>query len=253
MSRTSDDYRRFVCVVAGDNPDRIIAKYDSKLKVEPYVLYWKKDARALRDHKLLMLSNVLKHPEGLSDLEKDSIKEDLDYYQTLSPDEYFEELGSGMDYDDDGNILTTTNPNGKWSYHNIGNTFSMPLVLFDGTKTHQAKKGEIDWTEIHLKGQDTYRVVWDMVIGGKKPEGATEQMLYENMHSYTDYLMKYGDKKTYVAANTSFWGYAFCSEKTGWKELEPNMEQFPWVINFYYNFIVPLPDDTLITIVECMR
>lgn len=249
----SEDYRRFVCVVVGENPQEVIAKYNATLEVPSYIKYKRKDAAKLQRDRILVLEALLNNPD-LEPIEKATVEEEYDYIKGLSPWKYYEEeLTEGMQYDDEGNALTTENPVGKYHYAKVGDLLSMPLILFDGSSTHQARKGDVDWTQVHLKGQDTYRVVWEMVIDGKKPEGATEEMLYQNMCSYHDYLMKYHNKKTYVAANTSFWGYAFCSQKTGWLELEDNMDQYEWVINFYYKFIEPLPDNALITIMECVR
>ena len=54
-------------------------------------------------------------------------------------------------------------------------------------------------------------------------------------------------------SNTSFWGYAFLSEKTGWVELEETVNQFEWVKNFFNRFIAPLGDNDKISIYECLR
>ena len=88
---------------------------------------------------------------------------------------------------------------------------------------------------------------------GKEPKTEEDKIVYENMKNRKAYFEKYGDKKTYVISNTAFWGYAFLSEKEGWKELEPNVNQFIWVSQFFDRFIEPLDDNTLLTIYECVK
>ena len=106
---------------------------------------------------------------------------------------------------------------------------------------------------MHLSNQQTYKGAWEVVVEGRKPKDEQEQLIYDNMKNREAYFMKYGDKKTYIISNTAFWGYAFLSEKEGWKELEPNINQFVWVSQFYNRFIEPLPDNTLLTIYECTK
>ena len=87
---------------------------------------------------------------------------------------------------------------------------------------------------------------------GKKPETDKEEKIYNNMKNRTGYFQKFGTKEKYVASCTAFWGYAFL-DKSGWKELEPDQDQFEWMISYWDRFIKPLPDDTLLTIYECTK
>ena len=41
---TNDDYQHFVCIVAGENPEKLMEPYDNTKVVEPYVKYYYKDA-----------------------------------------------------------------------------------------------------------------------------------------------------------------------------------------------------------------
>ena len=66
------------------------------------------------------------------------------------------------------------------------------------------------------------------------------------------YFDNFEDREHYIASMTAFWGLAFV-DKSGWYELDGKQKQFDWVVNFYDRFIKPLPDDTLLTIYECVR
>ena len=54
----SDDYRHFVAIVAGDNPESLMLPYDSMKEVEPYVVYKYADAESIKDKYLKMLSEI---------------------------------------------------------------------------------------------------------------------------------------------------------------------------------------------------
>ena len=46
---TNDDYQHFVCIVAGENPEKLMEPYDNTKVVEPYVKYYYKDAGKLKE------------------------------------------------------------------------------------------------------------------------------------------------------------------------------------------------------------
>jgi hypothetical protein len=72
------------------------------------------------------------------------------------------------------------------------------------------------------------------------------------MKNLDAYFLNFEGREHYIASNTAFWGLAFV-DANGWHELSPADKQFDWVIGFYDRFISPLPDDTLLTIYECVR
>lgn len=254
-----DEYNHFVAIVAGDNPDEIMAEYNKK--VEPYVIYKHKDAGLLKNLYIKFYNSTM---ENNSDLDENSFKdlvgvsrgEILDRISTLqaqTDEDFYEELT--YDYDIDPktlDALSTENPNGKWSSYNKGKLYSIPFITKDGRETFQARKGEVDWSLMHLHGQEIYEIAWDMVMGDKKPSNDYEQNVYDNMKNRTAYFSKFGNKENYVISSTAFWGYAFVDDKK-WIELEGNMEQFGWVSNYYTHFIEPLSDDVLLTIFECRK
>ncbi len=249
----SDDYRHFVAIVAGDNPEELMFPYDANKQVEKYPVYKFADAKLIQDRYLAMCESLLKGAE-LSDDEKKEVQEEYDEIKAESPVEFFYEISEGYDYDDEtGDAISTKNPHGKWKSFNIGKRFSVPFVTNSGEETYQAKKSDIKWDTIHLNGQEVYKRAWEMVMEGSKPENETEELIYNNMKNRTAYFRKFGTKENYVVSSTAFWGYAFLSEKTGWVELEDNQDQFEWVSNFYNRFIKPLPSNTKLTIFECTK
>jgi hypothetical protein len=184
---------------------------------------------------------------------KEDARDKLAVIESQAPEEFYLDLTEDYERDKEtGDALTTENPDGKWSSYRLGKLFSIPFVLNDGTETFQARKGDINWELMHLHGGEIYGRAWEMVMEGSEPANDHERQIFENMRARTAYFEKYGTKENYILVNTAFWAYAFVT-KDGWLELEDDMDQFQWVGRFYETFIDPLPDDTLLTIYECVK
>ena len=248
-----DQYNHFMALVAGDNPEVLMSPYDKNMRTEPRVVYRYADAAKLRDHYLKVYRAITSSdtvPEGPF---KEDARDKLAVIDSQTPEEFYLDLTE--DYERDkgtGDALTTENPDGKWSSYRLGKLFSIPFVLNDGTETFQARKGDINWELMHLHGGEIYGRTWEMVMEGSEPANDYERQIYGNMKARTAYFEKFGTKENYILVNTAFWAYAFVT-KDGWLELEDDMDQFVWVRNFYESFIDPLPDDTLLTIYECVK
>jgi hypothetical protein len=248
----SDDYRHFVCIVAGDNPSELMEPYDKNKKVEPYIVYRYSDAEEIRQRYIESYRLML--TQDNCEFEKEYINEMILDLSEMTADDFYYDITEGMQIDpENGNAISDVNKDGKWSYFNIGKLFSVPFLTKDGREVFQARKGEIDWDKIHLSNSYIYERAWDMVMNDSKPENDYEQQIYDNMHDKVAYFQKFENKDNYVISNTAFWGYAFVSEKTGWQEATEIDDQFVWMANFYNVFIQNLSDDTLLTIYECVR
>lgn len=249
---TNDDYKHFVCIVAGDEPKELMDEYDKNKIVMPHIIYERSKIPMLKEKFIDMYTSALK--ETLNEYQKEYIKATIQDLAEMDDDEFFYELidNGDLTVGDDGNAYSTHNENGKWSSYNLGKLFSIPFFLKDGREVFQAKKGDIDWSLVHLNGGEIYERAWDMVVNASPPQNDYEETIYENMKDKGHYFEKFETKENYVASNTAFWGYAFLSDKTGWVDAEEK-DQFTWMKNFYDMFIKNLDDDTLLTIYECKK
>lgn len=248
-----DDFRHFVAIVAGDNPESLMIPYDNQKEVEPYVVYKYADAKKLKEKYLQMYEALIKDSD-ISKEEREEIEAEYNNIKDENPTELFFEITDGYDYDPEtGDAISTKNPIGKWKSFNVGKHFCVPFITNNGDEVYQAYKKDIKWDSMHLSNQDTYKRAWEMVMDGSQPENEVEQLIYDNMKNRIAYFQKFGTKENYIVSSTAFWGYAFLSKKTGWVELEENVSQFDWVSNFYERFIEPLPQNTLLTIFECTK
>ena len=249
MAMTTDDYRHYVCIVAGENPEKMIRHYDATIEVAPYVKYKKGDADKLRMAYIKAYEGYLKNlPE---DWDYDLVKDTIEDLQNMSSDEFFDWFCKGMDKDEEGNALTTVNPDGKFRYCNVGKMFCVPFIDNEGKEVYQARKKDIDWNRIHGANKELYRSTWEMVMEDSTPQSDNECVIYKNMHDKVGYLNKFETKENYVTSSTAFWGYAFLSDTTGWMDANDTPSQFEWMSNYYDVFIKLLPEDTLLTIYEC--
>lgn len=243
--------RHFTLIVAGENPEEMVKKYDSNLKVEPYVAYEFKKASEYKRKYLEMYKSCL---ESMPDDEKEYAQNIIKHIEKQSDIDFYIELTEDYDLDEEtGDAISDKNKDGKYDICRLGKELSMPLKDMMGKETFKERKSEIDWGAIHLNNQYVYNLVWEMCMEGRVPSNHSEEQLYEKMMNRKEYFSTFGNKDTYVTSNTAFWGYAFLSDKTGWVELDKNTDQNEWVGKFYERFIKKLPDDTLISVWECVR
>lgn len=249
---TKDDYQHYVCVVAGENPEKLMSPYDSTKEVEPYIKYYYKDAKKIKEKYIEVYNGILNNENETID--KETLGDIISDLQDMSVEEFYEQLTEGLVISEKtGDAYSTENRNGKYNSFQIGKLFSIPFLLKGGREVFQAKKSDINWDKIHLSGGDIYRRAWEMVIDKSEPENDYEKQIYENMKDKETYFRKFETKENYVISNTAFWGYAFLSEKTGWMDASEVESQFEWMSNYYDLFIKNLPDDTLLTIYECRK
>lgn len=250
---TNDDYRHFVCIVASEEPLNVVDKYDKRKHNEKRLVYRYDDREKLLQN-FIMMYDAMYRSADTNEEEKKEIKKRIEYLMDETPDDFYDEMceENGYEIDEEtGDAYTHKNKDGKFSSIELGKFFSIPFKLKDGTEAFQARKGDIDWSKMHLYNQKVYEAAWDMVMEGKEPTNDNEQIIYDNMKHRTTYFQKYGDRENYVLSNTAFWGYAFVSDDVEWCQLEDNEDQFEWVKAYYDRFIAPLSDDTKLTIMEC--
>lgn len=245
--------RYFVCIVAGENPEALMEEFNEGNVSSEKIIYRKEDAGKMKETARAFFSFMKNTDQYKSDEKiKDYVDVELDATE-MTDDEYFEYKTASYKHDKDGNAITTENLNGRWSTYSLGENFSIAFILKDGTERYQAMKKDIDWDKVLNRDKELYERTWDMVMDDSEPKDEKEETILKNMARRRNYLEGFGDKKTYVASNTAFWGFAFLSEDTGWQEMDDTVEQFVWMTEYYNMFINPLPDDTLLTIYECKR
>lgn len=251
------EYRHFKVVVAGDNAEELMLKYDANVRSAPYVTFEYEKAEEYKKNYLKTMQSLIGDPncrKELGEQRVNYIKEEIKEVEKESAEDFYMDLTRNMEKDPETmNAISTDNPNGRFFSHKVGGGFSLPFILKDGTESYKARKCDIAWEKIHLANTRAYEVAWDTTHGLAEPNGEDEQTIYENMKNMDSYFANFEGREHYISAMTAFWGLAFVDEKSGWNEMRDDEKQFDWVINFYDRFIKPLPEDTMLTIYECNR
>ncbi len=196
--------------------------------------------------------------------------------------QYYEEHEIGPN----GEIYSTYNPDSKWDWYQVGGRFAGALLVKEGIKplapnfswgwdedeieetlrsncTDIALVGTIDFSKIHRtkeKYDDAIRF-WEVVVEGRSPKNEKEKEIVKfNFYKPEFYSNRYKTKENYAECISSFYTWAVVKDGEWYEQGEMGMfamsdetddEAVDWQLNFYDRFIKALPEDYVITIVDC--
>lgn len=244
----------FTVMVVGNNPYDLMSKYDSNLKVNKYIKYYKKDAKKYLENSIEILNEILKNHEkfDLTTFQIDFFKDKIQSLKSKKYNDYYNEISKDLILDADGNAWCDINPNGKWQTFNLGSNFSIPLKLKDGKESNTALKKDIDWNKMHMVNTEVYQLAWDLYHKIKKPQNAEEELILHNMSNQQNYFNKFNSIDEYITYNCAYWNYAYL-DKNGWVDIDDVKDSNKWISEFYEKFVLPIKDSELITIFECSK
>lgn len=213
----------FPCLVIhkniDDNLEDILEPYYEGLEVEPYVVNTKE--KFLPEY---IENNKIENPEEITD-------EDL-----------LDDLGFHYSIDEDGNILTTYNPNNKWDWWTVGGRWDNYLVRQDGTHTNEALIKELTFAQ---NPSEKYRLKkeYEELVSGQKENAIYNARYYEDV---------YGDADTFAAFFAPNVFRAVVTPDGEWHEVgemfwfglssESAEDMRKWVKRYYSDFIEPYMD-----------
>jgi len=276
--------------------DEMLAPYDENLEVAPYVSQTKAQliaekadeiAKERRSHEAAVAAGseeaylkAAKEAKGALYYNYDYAKKDLPeeianvdledaeavFALVKKEKEAYEEI-----LNENGDLLSTYNPNSKWDYYDYGGRWGGQLKLKMDGKGDKAKAGEIDWDAMFsLPKKDAERAgrFWDAYVLRKFPEGVSEEnadtYIHENfgfiLYKPEYYLERYGTKEGYIRSLGLWNTYAVLDEKgwhapgdMGWFGCSDETvdEARDWEENFRARFIDTLDPDDKIYIVDC--
>lgn len=214
--------------------------------------------------------------------EYNTFEEYLEDWYGIDPEE---EKYSRIEKDNNGNIIKVikrTNPNYKWDWWEIGGRYSGLLQLKKGAKgylaerhfgvsieyhkalkeenkTDQALKGYIDFSP-DKKEIERLKRFWEVFIEGDEPKNEIEEKYKFQIYNKKFYIDRYKTKEYYIKTSSEFSTYAvvkdsvwYAKGEMGWFACssETHEESRDWDDNFYDIWIKDLPDNTLLTVVDC--
>lgn len=246
--------QHFTAIVIGENHEEIMKKYDKNIEIEPFVVLEASKSQEFYNRQIEIYESILKQSD-LNENTREMINYELSYMKDIDHIDYYLSFCERMGYEIDketGNAICNRTINGFYDYCRIGKDLSLPLITHDGEEVFSAIKKDIDFSKLHKFNTLPYAIAWETVMEGRAPKNEEEQRIYDNMKNRIVYFENFKDKETYISWSTSFWGYAFV-DQNNWHDMDTEkMSQIEWVNSFYDKYIKNLPENTRITIYECV-
>ena len=209
---------------------------------------------------------------------------------TMTDEEIYQEATKWYDEDEigpDGEVYSTYNPDSKWDWYEVGGRYAGLIAVKDGVeidvpnfswgwdadsrekviamgnKTDSAYVKDIDFSKMHRTEKDYNEAIryWELVVDGAEPKNKEEEEAVKWSFYKPEYFIKrYKTKEKYAECDSSFVMWAVVKDgvwyekgQMGWWAMssETDDEAVDWEINFFDRFIKDLPEDTLITVVDC--
>lgn len=212
-----------VAVIHRENQsvEDLLAPYDENISVAPYVQYTRQQA----------IDKV----------------HSWDGHEDMPDDEAYEYLASDYETDEDGNLLTTYNPNSKWDWYQIGGRWGGHLRLKNGGASNEARICEIDFSP----DKEEY----DEAIADWNDD-------FNNSFYNKEYFVKmYGTAEVYAESVSAFSTYAVITPngiwhqkaEMGWFGLDNATPEDSknWPLHYYERFIKNADPNLIMTIVDC--
>lgn len=238
-------------LVVGENPDNLLSKYNKNLHYEPYIKFAKNNASQLKKEKIQILERIQQNSSNLhlSPIQLDLLNVSLSELKKMSDEDYFMSFTADYKHDNEGNAISTDNPNGKWSSYTVGKDFSYPFKLKNGNLVFQCHVNDVNWSTMHLANTDIYDKAWDIIHQKITPTSKLEQTIFSNFDVLKEQISHFSSKEEYIKYNCSYYTYAYL-DSNGWVDIEDCSNQYNWITTFYERFILPLQNNEIISIYE---
>lgn len=248
----------------GASVRNLLAPYSEEIEVEPYVLYTKDEI--IRIQKERIESNMDTYREYLSDPEAFLNKYNcgmLSYYKDTFPkllemtdDELHADYFAGYDgrIGENGEYISTYNPDSKWDWYSIGGRWAGELAL----KPEYDEDG-YEWSdEAPVRAIDFERMQKKKLEDLQPYEEARKNTYYKDEY----WISRYPSEDEYVRSMTEFSTFAVITPDGEWHEpgtmgwfacstATPD-DELRWEKEYYERFLKPAIDnDWTITMVDC--
>lgn len=272
----------------GATVDELLAPYYEGIEYDPYVKYTKEEAIAkvrkeIEEYKngtyAKYLSDTKKYEEECTNKQHiDYLKNEFPKHLTWTDEECYQyEAGWYKEdmIDEEGNLLSTYNPNSKWDWYVIGGRFPGRLKSKNGEhgegsafrdnpradgEFDSARVGDIDFS----MDMDEYnRAIrfWEVVVEKQPLKEDENKDDFFNLYRDGYYEEYYKDKETYAKVCASCGTYAVVTPDGVWHEKgqmgwwgmssETGDESLDWDLHYKERFIDTADPDWIMTIVDC--
>ena len=261
----------YTVMVIGEDIEDILAPYDENMSVDKYIDRTKEGIhKEFLDFKEKLLAKIKENPEiELSDFERLTKKLKTENRKWVKE-------WCGQDLDDEGNTLSTYNPDSKWDWYEIGGRWSGTFILKPGesgelgtkswtnkdleipdSRADRATKGQIDWVAMNAIAIEEANKDWDDIMNPDPDKCRYRPEYVEKLRKI--HLEMYGTKEEYVKRRGIWTPYAYVDEDSwnapgemGWWGMSSDeTKDRDRYDHEFAEYIAKLPDDTLLTMVDC--
>lgn len=235
--------------------DELLAPYDEGIEVEPYIGRTKQE----------MLADAKKCVQEAEKVKAEGRNPGWFYqrYLDAKTDEELYALQRDEDcysYDEDGNELTTYNPDSKWDWYQVGGRWMDAFESY-GVDPEGTRVGDIK----SLFDMEQYKKslrFWEIYVDGDEPKTDEDRELVKWAFYKPEYFKnRYGDKETYARCRAGFYTFAVLLPDGTWHEpgqmgwfgcsSETDEDGLAWEKNYVKNFLESADPNWTLTIVDC--
>lgn len=212
-------------------------RYSEHREVEPYISTTKKE---------------------LLEMGEERIRERRAPSEITTPEEYYNFYTEGEILDEEGNLLSTYNPESRWDYYRVMESYTAKAIK------------ELIRNKLENYSSDIDELVWRVIVEGREDlQGTTLStgdrfMLFWGMPSKEEMIRLYGNLDGYIAHRKkaiASLSYTVMTPDGEWHEpgtvgwwgtsSASAEDESQWNANFYDRFIKDLPDDTTVMLIDC--
>lgn len=249
--------------------EELLAPYDENMEVETYVCHSKEDIiKQTKDDAETLRLAIKKYSEGdevnpywienehvnppkMKDFALKLLlcKTDDDYYNNYRGDD-------DDNYDEEGNEITTYNPDSKWDWYSIGGRWDGSLDKEQGKNTLLIK--DIKWDNSTEEEKEYYKRYWEVVVEGQPLKEDEDKMKFFSLYKKEYYIDFYHTKEEYVNRVSKNYTYAVITPEgewvapgeVGWFSTSEDSGQQREYENWFYKYMEEHPD-YYFTLVDC--
>lgn len=243
--------------------EKLLAPFDENLEVERHIYRTREQIiEDAKDYKDRWIERI-KEEESMERLKDYLISPACQWTRKLlsaeTDEDLYEAEADPSMVGPDGNEWSTSNPNSKWDWYEIGGRWLESLRDYNGNYFDTLKIADWDYNYIPPNAVERYSRYWEITVeGAEKTEDEKDQFF--TLYSPQYYLQKYGNKSNYIKAMLTFSTYALLTPDGDW--LEPGqmgwfgishadpVDEGMWERDFT-SLIDTFDKDMYITIVDC--
>ena len=246
--------------------EELLAPYSENLEVAPYIYLTKQQ----------MIDKALERKKDYTERREkgeDIFDWMLEYINANTDEELYRcEYDADDSYDENGNQLSTYNPNSKWDWWSVGGRYNGLLKATKGEhgegglftpnrrvvgKYDIAKVADIDFSP-NQKAYDKAIRWWEVVVEGSPLKDNEDKKDFFNYYKVEYLKKKYKNKETYATCQSVFSTFAvvlpngkwYERGKMGWWACVSN-EEDEWDLKYRERFIDTANPEWILTIVDC--